>query len=189
MAINPDSGNLYIEGMRIADRVTQLVVIDSRSGAYLETFAQGDLKGTVPCSLAFNADGSRLYVSDADVVKCYDVPAKKMLGSIAPVQRNPSPFSPVSVAVGPDGGIFVGDKHNRKIWRFDPDGLPRGEVAAGVNPNAMQFGPNGHLFVADSASSQVVEYDVATGEKISDFVRGGQLKWPDGLVFKPAVTV
>jgi DNA-binding beta-propeller fold protein YncE len=189
MATHPDSGNLYIEGMRIVDRVNQLVVIDGRSGTYLETFTQGDLKGTASCSLAFNADGSRLYVSDADVVKCYDVPAKKMLGSIAPAQRNPSRFSPVSVAVGPDGGIFVGDKHNRKIWRFDPDGLPRGDVAAGVNPDAMQFGPNGHLFVADSVSSQVMEYDVATGEKVSDFARGGHLKLPDGLVFKSAVTV
>lgn len=97
----------------------------------------------------------------------------------------PSPFvtvaasggmsAPTDIEFGSDGALYVLDRNNAGVWRFDGSTGAFVDVfvtagSGGLSgPRAMTWGPNGNLFVA-SADNRVLEFDSADGSYISDFV-------------------
>jgi tripartite motif-containing protein 71 len=85
---------------------------------------------------------------------------------------------PQSVAVGPDGSVYVGDQASHVVQVFGPDGTYRREVgSAGTRPGqltsvgGLAVAGDGSLLVADG-SSRVDRFDAA-GSLLNSFGRAG----------------
>jgi tripartite motif-containing protein 71 len=85
---------------------------------------------------------------------------------------------PQTVAVGPDGSVYVGDQSSNLVQVFGPDGTFAREVGiAGTHPGqlgsvgAIAVAPDNTLYVADG-SNRIDRYD-ASGRFIGSFGRGG----------------
>jgi sugar lactone lactonase YvrE len=96
--------------------------------------------------------------------------------------------APSSVAVGPDGSIYVGDGHgegtNARIVKFDASGhfvKTWGEPGTGPGqfdqPHAMAFDSMGRLFVADRGNSRIQIFD-QEGNLLDEWQQFGR---PSGL--------
>jgi DNA-binding beta-propeller fold protein YncE/4-amino-4-deoxy-L-arabinose transferase-like glycosyltransferase len=75
---------------------------------------------------------------------------------------------PRSIAVTPDGIIFVSDTGNNRIGKFDPNGNPLETFARPGNargefkqPNGIAIDQAGNIFVADPVNHKVVKLDKA----------------------------
>jgi VCBS repeat-containing protein len=100
--------------------------------------------------------------------------------------------SPVDVAIGPDGGIYVTGFGSDTIARFAPDGLSGFDfVTSGDGglsaPSRLAFGSDGNLYVTSLNTDQVLRYSGSTGAFIDVFADsiGNSLDEPDGIVFGP----
>lgn len=85
--------------------------------------------------------------------------------------------SPSSVAIGPDGAIYVTDPIHARVLVFSPDGVFRRQIHTGGNggkgqllrPESVAVAANGDTYIADSWAGKVIVFD-ARGR----FVR----EWP-----------
>ncbi len=77
-------------------------------------------------------------------------------------------LSPSSVAVGPNGGIYVTDPTRSRVLIFSADGTPRGvlksetpsiHLGSFVRPEALDVAENGDIFIADSQAKKVVAFN------------------------------
>jgi len=102
---------------------------------------------------------------------------------------------PVGLALGPDGGLYVADPTNHRVWRVDPetgtvatfagvgdpgssgDGGPA-RSAALDSPMGLAFDALGTLYIADYGNGRVCAVDPQTGRL--DTVAGG-----DGMLGGP----
>jgi sugar lactone lactonase YvrE len=102
--------------------------------------------------------------------------------------------SPVDVAVGPDGNVYVTCAGSDAVHRFTPTGSPLGFFVTGgsgglTNPQGLAFGPNGNLFVASGIVQdfEILQYNGTTGAFVNVFVdsggNGGGAMTPYGLTF------
>lgn len=77
---------------------------------------------------------------------------------------------PLGIAAGPDGRLYVADKHYHKIQAFAPDGTflrewgwPRrgkGEdISQFDRPSALAVGPDGTVYVADVNNNRIQAFD------------------------------
>ena len=141
--------------------------------------------------IAFSQNGQRLLIVSSlenDVVE-HDAVSGALLRTFGAVCG----FSPVDVAYGPDGRIYVACMGDDGISRIDPvTGQSLGAfVLAGsgglFSPRSLAFGPDGHLYVS-SATGDILEYDGATGAFLGVFVdasgNGGGPVDPYGLAFR-----
>jgi outer membrane protein assembly factor BamB len=101
-----------------------------------------------------------------------------------------------TLAIGPDGNLYVGDFNSSQIFKFSPTGTLLGVFVSagsgGLNgPSGMTFGPDGNLYVNSYFTNQVLKYNGSTGAFIATFVSAGSggLTSPTGLVFRVAGTI
>jgi streptogramin lyase len=101
--------------------------------------------------------------------------------------------SPVGVAFGPDGELYVTSESGGQVFRY---GRTTGELIdafvpsgrGGVNHHGgMTFGPNGDLYVSSRGTHSVLRFEGTTGEFLGAFVTAGSggLNDPHGLAFGP----
>jgi sugar lactone lactonase YvrE len=117
-----------------------------------------------------------LYVADpgARALRIFDGPRRRDIV----VTRLGEEFvlsSPVAVAPGPDGSVFVADSGLRKVFAVDRDGkLLRVVIHEGLaRPAALAFdAARGQLFVADAMAHRVFVYSI-DGVLLADFGGNG----------------
>ncbi|RMF06938.1 MAG: 6-bladed beta-propeller, partial [Alphaproteobacteria bacterium] len=70
-----------------------------------------------------------------------------------------------SIAVGPEGNIFVADFYNHRIQKFSPDGTfltafgSKGHAPGEFfHPIAVDVAPDGTVFVTDHGNSRVQKW-------------------------------
>jgi WD40 repeat protein len=100
--------------------------------------------------------------------------------------------TPVGVAFGPDGNLYV-NSHGNKVLRYNGTtgavkALFVGQGSGGLaGADEMVFGPDGHLYVSSGGTGSVLRYDGSTGAFLGAFVTSGSggLNAPRGLAFGP----
>ena len=109
---------------------------------------------------------NRLYVADlkGNQVLVYDKASRKLLSSI-PDKSAPKPerlFSPISLALGPKGALYVSDAGAFRVQKYDADGkFVRSFGRQGMAPG--QFARNrgvavdreGRIYVVDAATETI----------------------------------
>ena len=77
-------------------------------------------------------------------------------------------LSPSSVAVGPNGDIYVTDPTRSRLLIFSADGTPQGvlksenpsiQMGSFVRPEALDVAENGDIFIADSQAKKVIVFN------------------------------
>jgi flagellar hook assembly protein FlgD/sugar lactone lactonase YvrE len=69
--------------------------------------------------------------------------------------------SPESIAVRPDGTIFVADTGNNRIQKFNPDGSFAAKYGEGIlsMPKGVDVDSFGNVWVADTGNQRIVQFD------------------------------
>jgi predicted membrane-bound mannosyltransferase/DNA-binding beta-propeller fold protein YncE len=156
---------------------------------------------SVPRGVALAPDGS-LYVADSlnNRIEHFDAQGKmlKAWGSYADVQQGDAPGGtfnePWSVAVGPDGSVYVADTWNHRVQKFSADGAfltMWGEKPGSTTDGTAFYGPRsiavdaqGRVYVADTGNKRIVIFS-PDGQFLSQFgtpgAGDGQLDEPVGL--------
>jgi DNA-binding beta-propeller fold protein YncE len=76
---------------------------------------------------------------------------------------------PWSVAVAPDGSVYVVDRNNHRIQKFTSEGVfvtKWGTVAEGTgdgefgHPNGVAVAPDGSIYVADVSNYRIQKFSV-----------------------------
>ena len=77
-------------------------------------------------------------------------------------------YEPAGIATGPDGSVYVADRVNHRIQKFDPDGtfmLAFGSYGTGdgqfAYPQAVATDPSGNVYVADTYNHRIQKFDAA----------------------------
>jgi hypothetical protein len=101
--------------------------------------------------------------------------------------------SPVGLALGPTGDLFVSGRDGNDILRYDGNNgafldtfvSPGSGGLSG--PHGLAFGPDGNLYVSSGSNASVLRYDGHSGTFLSTFVSAGSggLGFPHGLTFGP----
>ncbi len=143
-----------------------------------------------PRGIAVAPDGS-LYVADSGNHRIQHLDTNGNLlqawGSFADISKGPAPggtfFEPWSVAVGPDGYVYVADTWNHRIQKFTSDGTfvkMWGTFGQAETPEAF-WGPRTvvidaeyRLYVMDTGNKRVVVFD-KDGNYITQFGTAGSL--------------
>jgi DNA-binding beta-propeller fold protein YncE len=100
--------------------------------------------------------------------------------------------TPVGVAFGPDGDLYVDSNGNTVLQYNGTTGALEatfvGQGSGGLgNADEMVFGPDGNLYVSCHDTRSVLRYDWSTGAFLGPFVSAGSggLNDPHGLAFGP----
>jgi hypothetical protein len=151
-----------------------------------------------PTDIAFAGNG-HFFISDgycnARVIE-YDAMGKKLRewGSFG---TGPGQFKLVhSIAIGPQGNVYVADRENGRLQWFDQSGKYLGEWDYGGRFYAVAFGPSGEFYAAIiqrdvslDAGSNVIRIDLASGKILGKFgVRAHELGMtPDGTLLPATI--
>ena len=96
-------------------------------------------------------------------------------------------FSPSSVAIGPDGLIYVTDPTRARVLIFTPDGeyydiMHTGAGGTGegefIRPESIDVDESNQLYIADSWANKIVVYDV-DGDYIREWAIPAQARGVD----------
>jgi hypothetical protein len=131
-----------------------------------------------------------LFIGAGEDILRFDESTGAPLGTFASI---PGGFV-TDLIFGPSGDLFVFDRHESRIWRFDGvTGASLGGYGFPMTPgyllnNWLAFGPDGHLYVTDSAFS-VQRLSGPTGTDIDPgFGTSGRIIFedsPTALAFGP----
>ncbi len=189
VAVSPDGERLYAT----QSGATPTTFVFDRDGVKVGELLPPAKPATlhVPVYVAVDPTNGDVYVGDRAAGKVYVYDGTgKYLSTFAPKGKGVERISPLGLAVGPDGTVYVADVLSAKpvdhrILVFAHDGTLRSVLGKGeLNyPNAIVVGPNGGIYVSDSNNGRVVAIDRAG--KVSTLVaRGvgdGDLGLPRGL--------
>ena len=96
---------------------------------------------------------------------------------------------PISVAVGPDGDVYVTDNALSRVVRYDGrTSVYKGVFASGgglLSPWHLVFGPDGDLYVANSLDGHILRFDGTTGASKGTFASSGTVQTAFGVAFGP----
>ncbi|AFL90536.1 gluconolactonase [Terriglobus roseus DSM 18391] len=209
-----DSGNNRVRKVTPAP-ATAPAKSDITKGTIV-TYAGGDVATSLssPAGLAIDGAGN-LYVADSGNNVIRRIDTNGVMTTVAGQVANSSPYAgdgllataatlnaPWSVALDPDGNLFIADTGNNAVRRVDAITGIMTTVASNLNaPRAVVFDPSGVLYVADSADNTVLR--VNADGSFSTYVgistpRGGSfdgdggaataahLNGPAALAFDPA---
>lgn len=95
------------------------------------------------------------------------------------VERIESVSSPVSVAVNPEGQLFIGDGNTGYIYACDEGGEATEFFIGTRFPGSMEFSREGILYVSDSKLRQVLAIDLSGN--LLDSIGSGILDLPTGI--------
>jgi len=172
VAVGPD-GDLYV-----ADFYNQRVQRLGPDGRFVRQWGVtretgiGAGRFNYPTDAALGPDGT-LYVTDGynDRVVAFAPDGAYLRRWGGPFGMNIfGPFNGwfatvTSIAVGPDGNVFVADFYNHRIQKFAPDGTfltAFGERGSGQGemtfPNAVAVAPDGRVFVADFGNNRIQKW-------------------------------
>jgi DNA-binding beta-propeller fold protein YncE len=112
---------------------------------------------------------------------------------VADSANNPNLHDPFSLAVGPDGNLYVSDLTYWGVHRYNAQTLNFIDTFVPHNSGGLQyafdlkFGPDGNLYVSDGTNSAVRRYNGVTGASMGDFVPSGSggLLTPSIIAFGP----
>ena len=144
----------------------------------------------MPVYVAVNPTTGDVYVGDRAAGKVYVYDDSGAYRSTFQPKGDVKAISPLGLAVGPDGTLYVADVLSAKpadhrILVLAPDGTVKKVLGKGqLNyPNAIVVGKQGELYVSDSNNGRVVVID-STGKVSTLVARGvgdGDLGLPRGL--------
>lgn len=164
------------------------------------TTVAGDAKFDTPCALLVDLHGN-LIVADTrnDALKIIDKTGQvSTLSPVLPADSAAVFGRPVSLAMTPDGFLYVGTMAHGRIFQISPDygemrgltgldiDIPRGDNDALrlVQPNGLAVAADGSLFAADSPAHglrKIVRHsdgDVAFEHPAPDESRPAAVSWP-----------
>lgn len=171
----------------VVDPERKQVVVFGPDDAYVTAF---DVPAPAhPVDLAVHAN--ELYVLDNDQdpqVLVMDRKTGKVLRSFGGAGGEEGQFKvPNSIAVGPDGSIYISDTHNWRIQKLSPEGKPiwvKGEPGYVLGkfgrPRGIRVGPDNIVYVVDGATEIVQMFD-AEGKVLMRFGGPGQAPGSLGL--------
>ena len=173
-------GLAYADGMLyVADPATHQIWSVSDAGEIVDRWGgYGAAPGgfNAPWDVAVGAEGS-LYVADTwnhrvQVLSLQGQPVRRW-GRLAQVRGNDAStfgafYGPRSVAVSPDGDVYVADTGNDRVQVFDAEGTFLrwiGENGANIGqfnePVGLAVGDAGELYVADAWNARIQVLDAA----------------------------
>lgn len=143
--------------------------------------------------LAYNADGTRLYVADGASKKCLILDQDWSLsGQFGTPGKDPGEFESPSAVVVLGDRVLVADASNSTLQVFTPLGVYLSTAATqGATdglldaPSALLLGQGGKVFLSDTNNNRVQLFKAADAsfDKVLDYAPadGGPLLAPDGL--------
>lgn len=189
VAVSPDGERLYAT----QSGATPTTFVFDRDGVKVGELLPPAKPATlhVPVYVAVDPTNGDVYVGDraAGKVYVYDETGT-YLSTFQPKGEGVDAISPLGLAVGPDGTVYVADVLSSKpaehrILVFAHDGTLRSVLGKGeLNyPNAIVAGPDGGIYVSDSNNGRVVAIDKAgtVATLIARGVGDGDLGLPRGL--------
>lgn len=158
-------GTLYV-----ADSGNHRVWFSDRDGALGSVGAFGWRVGEfdTPTDVAAGSGRRLLYISEGGNRRIQRWNLTDDTKSVLFDASSDPAFDPVSLAVRPNGDLFVADAGGRRLWRLSARGAVEwvrgGSGDPGeplIQPRGVCVGANGDLYVADSGSCSVERFDFA----------------------------
>jgi YVTN family beta-propeller protein len=137
-------------------------------------------------TIAVSADGTHLYVADADNNQLVIVDVeRKSVSQTVPIGKEPS-----HVVVAADGRVFVSNRQSRSISVIDPaKGVETKRIAVGTEPTAMVFAEDGQTLLVTNTTNATVSVINVASLAVRDTLTldtedpSGLALLPDGRVF------
>jgi hypothetical protein len=154
---------------------------NASTGAFLGSFGpggSGDGKTWFPQSVATNANGSIVYVTNAGNHRIQTfTSAGDWLGAWGGQGGTDGRFNaPAGIAVAPNGNVYVADKFNKRIQEFTPGGdfirkwpMPSGSASS---PVAVAVDSHGLVYVVDNLDNDRILKFNANGGYLETIGRG-----------------
>lgn len=173
------------------DPVGRLIVADSVYGGLFIFDDQGKFQGVIgqeslkrPCGLTIHPTTRQLFVVDTGLHQLVILtPDGRFMTKVGQRGSAPLPANfnfPVSVAIAPNGMIYVCDALNYRIQVFNPDFTfartfgAKGDMPGYFSqPKAMAFDRDGHLYVIDSHFEAIQIFD-PQGQVLLSFGQEGR---------------
>ena len=131
-----------------------------------------------PTRLFWAPDG-RLYVSDAQAGSVFVYERRPGLTLVAVYKQL---ATPLGIALGPGGALYVGVDGNDRVEVYDSEGTQIRTIGDGsiLMPNDLDFDTAGNLYVVDSKSNRIQVYDPNSGVLLST-IGASELRFPVAL--------
>jgi sugar lactone lactonase YvrE len=151
-------------------------------------------KTWAPISVTFGPDG-KVYVCDVGQTRghrvlVFEQDGTEVLRFGKTVQANRIPDSPGSfyfpnsIAIGPEGEIFVADGNNRRVQVFDANGTFLRILPTSGTPRGMVIDSEQRLLVVDPLAHMIDAYDLQ-GKRLVSFggpgLGPGQFQYPNDI--------
>jgi hypothetical protein len=173
VAVSPVNDDIFV-----VDRCNQRIQVYNNNRIYKATIGTTGETGTDndhlnwPWGVAVNSSGE-VYIADTDndrVQKCTvsggSGVCTTFVGELGVADFDFAHLSPVSVAVDPDGRVYVGDGWNSRVQVFDSGGAYLttlggywgGSTGEMRFPTGIAFDSQGNLYISDAESQRVQKY-------------------------------
>ncbi len=184
--VDPGVATAYTSGFTspasvIADAAGDVFVADPSAGKVFEIAAGSSTPVSVgsftePEALAFDANGN-LFIADNGVPDIDEIPNTGATGAFAAgtqiivipstmVFGGAALTSPLGLAFGPDGTLYISDTNNKRVVSFNSTSSSAGVTSATaanglMAPMGVAVDASGNLYVADSGSNEVFIFSPA----------------------------